>query len=147
MGSFLFLPILPAFRGRHGYRLALVVSSKALTRDSRVQAALSPAGRQGKVRGGIQASSSHPAEGETDSSTPIPSSASRANCDRVPAADRGRKLPMPAEDRVGHWIDERIDLHIYAEIWKAVTPAHLIDVAVFCASDDPHTGTAAERVG
>ena len=46
------------------------------------------------------------------------------------------------EDRVGHWIDERIDLHIYAEIWKAATPAHLIDVAVFCASDDPHTGTA-----
>src|SRR6202011_623961 len=63
MASFLFLPILPAFWGRHGYRLAFVVSSKALTRDSRVQTALSgcPAGRQSKVRGDIQIPSSHPA--------------------------------------------------------------------------------------
>ena len=57
------------------------------------------------------------------------------------------KVADAGEDRVGHWIDERIDLHIYAKIWKAATPAHLIDVAVFCFSDDPHTGTAAELVG
>jgi hypothetical protein len=56
MASFLLLPILPVFRGRHGYRPAFVVSSKALTRHSRVQAALSgsSAGRPGKLRGGIQ---------------------------------------------------------------------------------------------
>jgi hypothetical protein len=61
-GSFLFLPILPAFRGRHGYRLAFVVSSTVLTRDSTIQAALSecPANRQDK-RGGTQTPSSHPA--------------------------------------------------------------------------------------
>jgi hypothetical protein len=52
------------------------------------------------------------------------------------------------QDRVGHWIDERIDLaHIYAEIWKDVAPVHLVDVAVFCDSDDTHTGTAAELAG
>jgi CubicO group peptidase (beta-lactamase class C family) len=41
-----------------------------------MQAALSrcPAGRQGKVHDGIQTPSSDPAEGETDSSNPIPSS-------------------------------------------------------------------------
>jgi len=52
------------------------------------------------------------------------------------------KLADAGEDRIGHWIGERIDLHIYAEIRKAATPAHLIDVAVFCASDDPRIGTA-----
>jgi hypothetical protein len=67
----------------------------------------------------------------------------------VPAADRDRAAESCRcrRDRVGHWIDERIDLRIYAQIWKAAAPAHLIDVAVFCASDDPHTGTAAELVG
>jgi len=52
------------------------------------------------------------------------------------------KLADAGEDRIGHWIGERIDLHIYAEIRKTATPAHLIDVAVFCASDDPRIGTA-----
>jgi hypothetical protein len=42
---------------------------------------------------------------------------------------------MPGEDRVGRWIDERIDLaHIYSEIRKDAAPAHLVDVAVFCDS-------------
>jgi hypothetical protein len=36
---------------------------------------------------------------------------------------------------------------IYAEIWKGAVPAHLVDVAVFCDSDDTHTGTAAELAG
>ena len=36
---------------------------------------------------------------------------------------------------------------IYAEIWKDAAPAHLVDVAVFCDSDDTHTGTAAEFAG
>jgi hypothetical protein len=53
-----------------------------------------------------------------------------------------------AEDRVGRWIDERIDpAHIYAEIWKDAAPAHLVDVAAFCDSDDTHTGTAVELAG
>jgi hypothetical protein len=33
----------------------------------------------------------------------------------VPAADRAPKVADAGEDRVGRWIDERIDLaHIYA---------------------------------
>ena len=70
MGRFLFLPILPAFRGRDGYRLAFDVRSKAFARDSRVQAALSRCQRVDRSRcgGGIQIPSSHPAEGGTDSS-------------------------------------------------------------------------------
>jgi hypothetical protein len=46
------------------------------------------------------------------------------------------------EDRVGRWLDERIDLaRVYAEIWKDAAPAHLVDVAVFCDSDDTHTSS------
>ena len=37
----------------------------------------------------------------------------------MPAADRAAESCDAGEDRVEHWIDERIDLaHIYAEIWK-----------------------------
>ena len=44
--------------------------------------------------------------------------------------------------RVGRWLDERIDLaRIYAEIWKDAAPARLVDVAVFCDSDDTHTAS------
>ena len=47
---------------------------------------------------------------------------------------------MPATTQVGHCLDERIDLaRVYAEIWKDAAPAHLVDVAVFCDSDDTHT--------
>ena len=43
------------------------------------------------------------------------------------------------DERVGTWLDERIDLaRIYAEIWKDAA-AQLVDVAVFCDSDDTHT--------
>jgi len=122
-GKFPILPILPAFRSRHGYHLAFVVSSKVLTRDSRVQAALSrcPAGRQRKVRGGIQTPSSHPAEGETGSSNPFPSSSEPSRIVIACVQPMARpKVADAGEDRVGHWIDERIDLaHIYAQIWKA----------------------------
>jgi hypothetical protein len=46
------------------------------------------------------------------------------------------------DDRVGHWLDERIDLaRVYAEIWNDAAPAHLVDVAVFCDSDDTHTAS------
>jgi hypothetical protein len=46
------------------------------------------------------------------------------------------------DDRVGRWLDERIDLaRVYAEIWKDAAPAHLVDVAVFCDSDDTHTAS------
>ena len=45
------------------------------------------------------------------------------------------------EERTGHWLDEKIDLaRVYSEIWKDAAPAHLVDVAVFCDSDDTHTG-------
>jgi hypothetical protein len=38
------------------------------------------------------------------------------------------------------WLDEKIDLgRVYGEIWKDAAPAHLVDVAVFCDSDDTHT--------
>jgi hypothetical protein len=46
------------------------------------------------------------------------------------------------DDRVGRWLDERIDLaRVYAEIWKDAAPAHLVDVAVFRDSDDTHTAS------
>jgi hypothetical protein len=46
------------------------------------------------------------------------------------------------DDRVGHWLEERVDLErIYAEIWKDVAPPHLVDIAVFCDSDDTHTAS------
>jgi hypothetical protein len=46
------------------------------------------------------------------------------------------------DERVGHWLDERIDLaRINSEIWKDAAPAHLVDVAVFCDSDDTHTAS------
>jgi hypothetical protein len=46
------------------------------------------------------------------------------------------------DDRVGRWLDERIDLAgIYAQIWKDAAPAHVVDVALFCDSDDTHTAS------
>jgi hypothetical protein len=46
------------------------------------------------------------------------------------------------DDRVGRWLDEKIDLaRIYTEIWKDTAPAHLVDIAVFCDSDDTHTAS------
>ena len=46
------------------------------------------------------------------------------------------------DERVRRWLDERIDLvRVYAEIWKDAAPAHLVDVAVFCDSDDTHTAS------
>ena len=57
------------------------------------------------------------------------------------------------QERVGRWLvvllliglagfDERVDLaRVYAEIWKDGAPAHLVDIAVFCDSDDTHTAT------
>jgi len=46
------------------------------------------------------------------------------------------------DDRVGHWLDEKIDLAgIYAKIWKDAAPAHVVDIATFCDSDDTHTAS------
>jgi hypothetical protein len=46
------------------------------------------------------------------------------------------------DERVGRWLDERIDLaRIYAQIWKDAAPAHVVDVPVFCDSDDTHTAS------
>ena len=46
------------------------------------------------------------------------------------------------DDRVGRWLDERIDLaRVYAEIWEDAAPAYLVDVAVFCDGDDTHTAS------
>jgi hypothetical protein len=46
------------------------------------------------------------------------------------------------DEEVGGWLDGRIDLAaIYAEVWKDAAPAHLVDVAVFCDSDDTHTAS------
>ena len=48
------------------------------------------------------------------------------------------------DDRVGRWLDEKIDLAaVYDEIWKDAAPTHLVDVAVFCDSDDTHTASIA----
>ena len=46
------------------------------------------------------------------------------------------------DDRVGCWLDGRIDLErVYSQIWNDTAPAHVIDVAVFCDSDDTHTAS------
>ena len=37
---------------------------------------------------------------------------------------------------------KRIDLaRVYTEIWKDAAPAHLVDIAVFCDSDETHTAS------
>jgi hypothetical protein len=60
---------------------------------------------------------------------PVP----RVNCRVYPR----RKPREGSGDRIGRWLDEKIDLaSVYAEIWKDAAPAHLVDVAVFCDSDD-----------
>src|SRR5262249_37935605 len=90
MASFLLLPILPVSRGRHGYRPAFVVSSKAFTRHSRVQAALSGPQRVDRASC-VVISRTAGATGRKARPTVrvqfLPA-ASRANGDRVPAADR-----------------------------------------------------------
>jgi len=46
------------------------------------------------------------------------------------------------DERVGHWLDDRIDLaRVNCEIWKDVAPAHLIDVAVSFDKDDTDTAS------
>ena len=46
------------------------------------------------------------------------------------------------EDRIGRWLDERIHLaRVYDEIRKDVRLPHLVDIAVFCDSDDTHTAS------
>jgi hypothetical protein len=46
------------------------------------------------------------------------------------------------EDRVGRRLDEKIDLTgVYAEIGKDASPARLVDIAVFCDSDDRYTAS------
>jgi Protein of unknown function (DUF3047) len=64
--------------------------------------------------------------------------------DREPQARR----PPPhfvadaGDHRIGRWLSETIDLaRVYGEIWKDTAPAHLVDVAVFCDSDDTHTAS------
>jgi hypothetical protein len=52
------------------------------------------------------------------------------------------------EDRVGKWLDEKIDLaRVYAEVWKDAAPAHLVDIAVFCDSEHTHTATTSLMSG
>ena len=47
-----------------------------------------------------------------------------------------------SDDRVGRWLEERVDLQrIYAEIWKDAAPAHVVDIAVFCDSEDTYTAS------
>jgi hypothetical protein len=69
-------------------------------------------------------------------------------CNRLRAGDYKYIRGFPhfvangGDDRVGGWLDERIDLAgIYAAIWKDAAPAHVVDVAVFCDSDDTHSAS------
>jgi hypothetical protein len=77
----------------------------------------------------------------------FPAVAKRNNSSRKKTQRKaGRVFPHfvadAGDDRVGHWLDERIDLaRVYAEIWKDAAPAHLVDIAVFCDSDDTHTAS------
>ena len=51
-------------------------------------------------------------------------------------------MPDAGDQGVGHWRDEKIDLaRIYAEISKDASPGRLVDVAVFCDSDDTHAAS------
>jgi len=57
-------------------------------------------------------------------------------------ASRTSWQTLTIKGSVGHWRDEKIDLaRIYAEISKDASPGHLVDVAVFCDSDDTHTAS------
>jgi hypothetical protein len=48
------------------------------------------------------------------------------------------------DDNVGHWISETVDLRpIYRHIWPDAAPAHLVDLALFCDSDETHGETVA----
>ena len=54
-------------------------------------------------------------------------SAFRCRCRRRPGRPLARREDRPRR--------------VYAEVWKDATPAHLVDVAVFCDSDDTHTAS------
>jgi hypothetical protein len=43
---------------------------------------------------------------------------------------------------MGRQLDEKIDIaRVYAGIWTDAAPAHVVDIAVFCDSDDIHTAS------
>ena len=45
------------------------------------------------------------------------------------------------DENIGRWRDERVDLlAVYRHLWPGSPPPHLVDLALFCDSDD--TGTA-----
>jgi Protein of unknown function (DUF3047) len=47
-------------------------------------------------------------------------------------------------ENVGRWHPEEVDLQaIYRHIWRDGAPARVIDVALFCDSDDTHTASIA----
>jgi len=48
------------------------------------------------------------------------------------------------DDRVGSWRREAVDLRpVYRRIWPDAAPAHLIDIALFCDSDETRTSSVA----
>ena len=62
--------------------------------------------------------------------------------DRACVGSRPHFVADGGDDKVGRWLDEKIDLaRVYAEIWKDAASAHLVDIAVFCDSHDTHTAS------
>ena len=46
------------------------------------------------------------------------------------------------DDNIGQWRREEVDLQaIYRHIWTHAVPAHLVDIAIFCDSDETHGHT------
>jgi len=46
------------------------------------------------------------------------------------------------DDKIGQWLREEVDLQaVYRRIWPDGAAAHLIDIAVFCDSDETHGHT------
>jgi hypothetical protein len=45
-------------------------------------------------------------------------------------------------DNVGQWRREEVDLQeVYRHIWPDSAHAHLVDIAIFCDSDETHSRT------
>jgi hypothetical protein len=47
-----------------------------------------------------------------------------------------------SNENIRQWRSEEVDLReVYRHIWPDGTPAHLIDIAIFCDSDETHGHT------
>ena len=49
------------------------------------------------------------------------------------------------DDKIGQWLREEVDIQaVYRRIWPDGAATHLIDIAVFCDSDETHGHTVSD---